>query len=196
MSGPRSCQGLTDLGREQATRLRERLCRSSQITLPVHIYASVVPRAIETAHILAEAFGEEQREIREECGLCSWLVPAPCDGMPVTEFQQNLAAPGGGVFRPFESVSETWAELSARTGRSLWSIAQRHCGETAVVVAHRETVVASLIAFGNLPLRPAFEVDVANASLTEWHTEEDPSAWPPACWTLARFNDNAHNEGL
>ena len=196
MAGPNRCQGLTDLGREQAARLRDRLLHSAPSLSPIHIYTSVVPRAIETAQILAEAFGKNQSEIRQDCNLCSWHIPAEQDGMPVTEFQQQFAVPGGGVFRPFESVSESWSELVGRTGHALWGIAQRHYGETILVVGHAETVAASLIAFGNLPLNISFDVHIANASLTEWLTDEETTAWPSVRWTLVRFNDSAHLELL
>jgi probable phosphoglycerate mutase len=114
--------------------------------------------------------------------------------MPVKEFQQRFAVPGGGVFRPFEAGNESWAELVGRAGRALWGIAQRHRAETAVVVTHTEVVNASLIVFGDLPLMPAFDVAVANTSITEWTTDGDPTDWPHARWTLVRFNDAAHLE--
>jgi 2,3-bisphosphoglycerate-dependent phosphoglycerate mutase len=190
--GPRSCRGLTEEGRQQALRLRDRLARDGSLTGRVHLYSSVVPRAVETAHLLSEAFGEESRTVRQDCGLCSWHLPAEADGMQTETFQREQAAPGGGLFRPFETGNETWAELVARVGRSLMSIAQRHFGETTLVVTHAEPVNASFIVFGQIPLMPGFEVTVSNVSLTEWTTADDPAAWPPARWTLVRFNDAAH----
>jgi 2,3-bisphosphoglycerate-dependent phosphoglycerate mutase len=192
--GPRSCKGLTETGRQQAARLRDRFASGSRWIPPLHIYTSVLPRAIETAHILAEAIGKTPDAVHQDCGLCSWHIPAEVDGMSVTEFQQQFAVPGGGVFRPFEAVSESWAEMVSRTGRALSGLAQKHQGETTLVVAHAEVVEISLIVFGSLPLARAFDVQVGNTSLTEWITDEDTFAWPPARWTLVRFNDTAHLE--
>jgi 2,3-bisphosphoglycerate-dependent phosphoglycerate mutase len=67
-------------------------------------------------------------------------------------------------------------------------------------VTHAEVVEASLITFGSLPLHRAFDVAVAPASVTEWATDDDPSAewpvqvspWPSVRWTLVRLNDAAH----
>ena len=190
--GTLSCRGLTELGRWQTEQLRDRLRRIS--CLPDHIYASVIPRAVETAQILAAGLGKSASEIRQNCDFCSWHIPAEVDGMTWKEHEQRFSVVGGGVFRPFQSVSESWSELVSRTGRGLWGIAQQHQGKTLLVVVHRETIVASLTAFGNLPLRPDFEVNVSNASLTEWTTDEDTTAFPPVRWTLARFNDSAHLE--
>jgi broad specificity phosphatase PhoE len=190
--GRRSCKGLTETGRQQAARLRDRFARDPSLAAPIHLYTSVVPRAIETAHILAEAFGADGAH--QDCDLCSWHIPAECDGIPVREFQQRYAIPGGGVFRPFEAGNESWAELVGRVGRALWRIAQRHQGETTVVVAHTEVVNASLIVFGDLPLMLAFDGLVSNTSITEWITDDDTTVWPHARWTLVRFNDAAHLE--
>ena len=68
---------------------------------------------------------------------------------------------------------------------------------------YRESVEASLIAFGSLPLHRDFDVEIRNTSITEWVTEDDPAApWDPedqrrlpARWRLSRFNDCAHLEG-
>ena len=175
-------------------RLRDRLQRSAPSLAPDYIYASVLPRAVETAQILADGLGKDAVEARQDCDLCSWHIPAHADGMTWKEHGERFTIAGGGVFRPFQSVSESWSELVGRAGRGLWGIAQRHHGETTLIVAHRETIVASLIIFGNLPLTPSFDVGVANASLTEWTTEEDTMAWPAARWTLARLNDSGHLE--
>jgi probable phosphoglycerate mutase len=190
--GPLSCLGLTEKGRGQAACLRDRLAHDERFTSPVPLYASVVPRAVETANILAESLGAGEETVSRDCGLCSWHIPPEWDGLPWEEVNRRFAAPGGGVFRPFEAGAESWAGLVARVGRALYGIAQRHRDETALVVAHKETIQASLIALGALPLMLPFEGSVANASITEWTTEGDPYAWPSPRWTLVRFNDAAH----
>lgn len=188
--GPQSCKGLTETGRQQAARLRDRLAGDSSLTAPLPIYSSIVPRAIETAQIVAEAFAHAP--VQQDCGLCSWHIRPEWEGKTWAEVFQDYNVPGGGVFRPFQEGAESWAELVGRVGRALMGIAQRHRNETVLVVCHKESVEASLIVFGDLPLNRSFDAEVANASLTEWITEGDTLAWPPPRWTLVRFNDAAH----
>ena len=111
--------------------------------------------------------------------------------MSVQEFLREHAAADGGVFRPFQRGNESWAELVTRVSRSLVEIAVRHRGGTSVVVGHAETVAASFSGLGLLghyfPFEPA---NVGNAAVTEWVTEDDPGRFPPARWTLVRFNDS------
>jgi len=189
VGGPRGCRGLTDTGRRQAQALGKRLATDLR-PLPAAVYCSVLPRAVETAGIVASELGE--LDVIEDCGLCTWHTPAYADGMPVREFQQAHALAGGGVFRPSEEGNESWAELVARTGRAMEHISSRHAGATVVVVAHTEVVHSSLTVFGGAPLDPGFDVTIAPTSITEWTTEGDPDAWPRPRWTLVRHNDSAH----
>src|SRR4051794_29958771 len=54
--GPKGDKGLSDLGRQQARRLHDRLAATSEIKADVLI-ASSLPRARETAEIIAPALG-------------------------------------------------------------------------------------------------------------------------------------------
>ncbi len=49
IGGHRTCNGLSELGRQQARRLRERLAGTRELS-PDVLIASNFPRAIETAH--------------------------------------------------------------------------------------------------------------------------------------------------
>ncbi|GAB3938064.1 hypothetical protein GCM10027614_17420 [Micromonospora vulcania] len=93
------------------------------------------------------------------------------------------------MFRPFEKGNESWAELVVRVSRAIVEIAQRHQGSTIVLVGHSETVESGFHALAAQPLFRAFDMEVAPASITEWTTEDDTTRWPPARWTLRRFND-------
>jgi len=189
VGGPRGCRGLNDLGRSQAERLGQRLVRELK-DWPTVIYCSVIPRAIETAEILAATFGD--LDVVLDCGLCTYHTPAEADGKPWTEYSHESTVAGGGVFRPFQRGNESWSELVGRTGQTLEQIVARHVGETIVAVAHSETVQSAFIVFGGLPLSPGFEMVVMNTSITEWETKGNPDAWPRPCWVLVRFNDSAH----
>jgi probable phosphoglycerate mutase len=203
-AGPRACRGLTDLGLEQVRRLRKRLTASG--LAPDAVYSSTIRRAAQTAKILADAF--PPLSAAQECGLCGYHLDDSLDGLSWerirTEFQHRDEAgrPDGGVFVPFEEGNESWAEVVARVGRTLTCLAARHAGGTVIAVMHKESIEASLIAFGSLPLYRDFDVEVGRASITEWVTEENPAAHRdaerghgmPVRWRLARLNDAAHLE--
>jgi probable phosphoglycerate mutase len=198
VGGPKGDTGLTERGRAQAGQLRDRLARWPDLA-GAALYSSVLPRAVETATIIAPAFGATAPT--QHCGLCTYHFPATADGMPVDEFQRVLGRPGGGVYRPFEEGNESWAQLLARVGAALFEIAIANAGRTAVLAGHNETIQASLTALGELPIRRHFDVGFADTSITEWTTEGDPAgvgppAWALPRWTLVRLNDAAHLEGL
>ncbi|WP_018351120.1 histidine phosphatase family protein [Longispora albida] len=187
LGGPASCGGLTPLGHDQAAHLAARLASEAESWGEVAVYSSAIRRAAETAAPIAEWLGVAAEQ---DCGLCTWHVPEHADGMPVERFQREYAAEGGGVFRPFEHGNETWAELVTRVSAALVGIAARHRGSTVVVAGHAETVAASFGGLGLLGHYYPFELaNVRNAAITEWVTENDPAAFPPARWTLVRFND-------
>lgn len=189
VGGPKGDRGLTERGVWEAGRLRGRLA-----SLDVGaVYSSPLPRALQTAEIATR--GLSLPPVSPDPGLISWAVPEEADGMNTREFQTRYATPGG-VFHPFESVSESWASLVTRASHTLLTLARRHVGQTTLVFTHAEVVKASLVAFGNLPLLPPFEVEIGTSSITEWRTDADPAAWPPPflAWTLARLNDAGHLE--
>ncbi|MGY0230984.1 histidine phosphatase family protein [Longispora urticae] len=187
IGGPRACGGLTPLGHEQAAQLASRVEAQAAGWGPVAVYSSTLRRARETAAPIAGMLGVAAVA---DCGLCTWHTPAYADGMPVVELHRDHGLEGGGVFRPFERDNETWADLVTRVARALVDIAARHRGGTVVVVGHAETVAASFSGLGLLGHYYPFELaNVRNTAITEWVTEDDPARFPPARWTLVRFND-------
>ena len=111
----------------------------------------------------------------------------------------KLGLPGGGVYRPYQQGVEAWAQLLARVGAALYDIAIENAGGTAVLVVHSETIDASMVALGDLPIRQPFDRRLANTSITEWATDDDlvntgPPSWSFPRWTLVRLNDAAHLE--
>ena len=185
--GPHGCRGLTAPGREQAEKLGRRLAAELRDTPHASVYSSTLRRAIETAAVIAAAL---EVAPAQECGLCTWHVPDTADGQPKQLFQAEHALSGGGIYRPFEAGSETWAELVSRGSRAILDIADRHQNATVILVGHSETVEVSFHALGLLPLYRSFDLRVGLASVTEWVTDQDPTAWPPPQWTLTRFNDD------
>jgi broad specificity phosphatase PhoE len=175
-------------GHEQARRVAARLADELPPGEPVAVYSSVLRRAVETAQPIGAALGVEPIQ---DCGLCTWHSPSYADGMPTARFLADHGLDGGGVFRPFQEGNESWADLVVRNGKSIMDIVHRHRGGTVVLVGHTETVNSSFHALAAQPLYRAFDLLVAPASITEWVTDGDPTAIPPARWTLCRFSDAA-----
>jgi len=65
----------------------------------------VIPRAIETAEMLAVALGHT--DVIQDCGLCTWHTPPHADGKLWSEYRGENSVAGGGVFRPFEHGNES-----------------------------------------------------------------------------------------
>ena len=93
--GPIGCRGLTDRGRAQVAVLRDRLADTGELAGADALYASVLPRAVETAGLLAPALVADGRGGRAaprpvlECGLCE-LHPGEADGLGWGEFTERF----------------------------------------------------------------------------------------------------------
>ena len=197
--GPRGDRGITAAGRLEAEAVGRRLAVAPWARR-APIYASTLGRSIETAAIIASAFGRDAGEVEQHCGLCSYHMPPELDAKPTMELWGNQV-PGGGVYKAYEEGNESWIALLARAGAALFEIAQANAGGTALIVAHGEVVQASLVALGELPIRRHFEVPVKPTSITEWTTTDDLfdtgyPTWRFPRWSLVRLNDAAHLEGL
>jgi probable phosphoglycerate mutase len=74
---PRGCRGLTETGRAQAASVAHRLAEEAAAWGDVAVYASTLPRAIQTAEPIADLMGVP---LTTDCGLCTWHVPDHVDG--------------------------------------------------------------------------------------------------------------------
>jgi broad specificity phosphatase PhoE len=185
-SGHATCTGLSSLGRKQAAALYERLAATREFGEVAVLYTSILPRAKETAAIIAPAFGDVP--IRHDCDWCEVHI-GEAEGLSYSELQERFPARGDPAL-PFGRQipgCETWAEFYARVGGRLQRVAQDHRGETVVVVGHGGTIAASVVELGGLTLAHSreFNHETRNTAITEWRTDESG-------WRLARFNDAAH----
>jgi len=193
VGGLNGCSGLSDHGRRQATALRDRLAASGELAGADLLYASTLPRAVETAEILAPALGG--LAVRQDEDLCE-LHPGSADGITWEDFRAKYTWPGGwdtSFYRPMAPGAESWALFSARVGAVLTRLAADHAGRTVVVACHGGVIENSLRALGHLALSPPFLVRIDNTSITEW---ERPAGTGERRWTLVRFNDAAHLAAL
>ena len=186
LSGHDTCTGLSDLGRRQAEALRDRLLTTSELAEVSAVYTSILPRAIETAQIIAPALGE--REPVQECAFCE-IHNGEADGMSWDDFREKYPMFGHAAdpFRDRTPGGESWAEFHVRAGARLRRIVDDHPGELVVVVCHGGIIGASFVALGDTSIRYAASptLEATNTGLTEWR-------WAGKEWRLVRFNDAAH----
>lgn len=188
IGGPRTCEGLSELGIRQSERLRDRLLETGEIEATA-LYASQYPRARETATIIAPAF-ELPIEVDEGFGEHD---PGPeCDGLGFEEFVDRhgmpdwehdphaVSFPGG----------ETVAEFGHRVGEAFSRVVRRHSGGVVVIACHGGVVDRVLRLALRAPSTGAFELHTVNTSLTELISVA------PGRWRLLRYNDAAHLAGL
>jgi 2,3-bisphosphoglycerate-dependent phosphoglycerate mutase len=180
-----NCTGLSELGREQARALAERLFESGESAGVDRVYTSLSGRAIETCELLSKVL---PYGYRSECGWCE-SHPGEAEGLLWSDFEERYPRRAD-LPDPFERRipgGESWAEFFARAGERLKRVALDHSGERVVVVTHGGIVGASFVALGDLPIGKAFAFtsETRNTSLTEWsHNREG--------WRLVRYNDHAH----
>lgn len=188
IGGHRSCSGLSELGRRQADRLRERLATTLEFTADVLI-SSNFPRAIETAEAIAPAFGGLAIEIDPGFGEHD---PGPeIDGMTFEQYVERFGTPDWtdphvDVFPGGETVSA----FHGRIGAALASTLEVHRGKSIVVSCHGGVVDATFRHLLRTASTGSFELHTLNTSLTEF------ASVPSGEWRLKRYNDAAHLHGL
>jgi probable phosphoglycerate mutase len=186
IAGPTGCAGLTPYGRQQAEALREHLAASGQVRADV-LLASILPRAIETASVIAPGLGLEVSG--QDCDLCEFHT-GEADGVDWSDYNDRygsfdmeaepdrLFAPGG----------ESWNSFHERVSRTLERFARDHVGETVVAVCHAGVIIASMrLLLGIADPATSAHLRPTNTGLTEW--EHEPSE---DRWLLRYYNDAGH----
>ncbi|HEX8803900.1 MAG TPA: histidine phosphatase family protein, partial [Acidimicrobiales bacterium] len=188
VAGHAGCRGLSDLGRRQAEALRDRL--AVQRFRPDAVVTSLLPRAVETAEIVAEGLVDDPSAIPRDCDLCE-RHPGDADGWSWEE----LAARHGGVDpvrhpdRPPAPGGESGRAMRQRVVATVAQLSHRYPGRTVLVVTHAGVILHATLHL--LGLGPRwFAHDLANTSVTEWVRDGEGR------WLLGRFNDAAHLEAL
>lgn len=189
IGGPRTCSGLSELGRRQAERLATRLSETGELAGVAALYSSSYPRAIETAEVVASALGvpvDEDVRFGEH-------DPGPeCDGLRFDEFVERFGMPDwqGDPHAVTFPGGETLAAFHHRVGEALSEVGRRHAGGLVVVACHGGVVDAAFRSLLRLPQVGGFELHTLNTSLTEFARTRSGG------WRLARYNDAAHLAGL
>lgn len=186
VGGPKSCRGLTPRGARQAGVLRDRLLRTNEIGRPEMIWTSTLPRAIETAEIIAAGFtsarvqrsaGLDERDAGEADGLFWHEIPMRYG---------RSSTPGDEPHQPLAPGGESWIAFIDRAEEELMRLARDHSGSLTLIVAHGGIIDASLIRFLRLPEHGSqIRLHAEHTSITEWQ-------FTGKRWRLVRYNDAAH----
>jgi probable phosphoglycerate mutase len=188
IGGPRTCDGLSDLGMVQAERLRDRLLETGEIRADV-LYASGYPRAQDTAAVIAPALG---LPVTVDPGWGEHDPGPDSDGLTFDEFVARHGAPDweadidAVLFPSGETVRQFHQRIDAAVQRAVAA----HEGGTIVVVCHGGVVDAVMRTALQAPARGGFDLFTKNTSLTEFLVVR------PDRWRLERYNDSAHLAGL
>ena len=193
LGGHSGCSGLSELGREQVGRLRDRLTATGELGSVAALYASIMPRAIETAEILAPALGG--LEVRPECDFCEGH-PGEADGLSWEELDARYPVEDAWSATSRRAPGwETWVEMGDRVARALESLVARHAGETVVVACHGGVVVHAMLHYFGLDLADGGArawISPDNTSLTEFRFAPNPYVKATLPVQLVRYNDHAH----
>ena len=186
--GPLGCTGLSAHGRHQVERLRDRLARTGELADTTALYASTLPRAIETGETLNEAIGHPELVADER--VCE-LHPGEADNMTFVDYTSTYFAEGSGRWQDDPSVptapgGESWTGFLDRVEAALTDLTDRHAGGTVVIACHGGVVDASMLRFLKMDEQyRAARFITENSSMTEWTRRGDR-------WRLVRYNDAAH----
>ena len=176
--------------------LRERLQSTGELAEASALYASLMPRAVETAEILSPALGG--LEVRSECHFCEGH-PGEADGLTWAELDDRYPSVAEWSADSRRAPGwETWREMAERVTGALVTLVARHPGETVVVACHGGVVVHSMLHFlslGEATTAQRAWISPDNTSLTEWRFAPNPYVKGTLPVELVRFNDFAHLSG-
>jgi probable phosphoglycerate mutase len=190
--GQIGCEGLTDRGRAQIEQLRDRLLQTGELQSTDVLYASTLPRAVETAELVAPSLlgtAADPLRVVTECGLCE-LHPGEADGLSWPEFTEKFGTldwdndPG----QPIAPGGESWTGFVNRVAETLDRLSAAHPGALIVVACHAGVIEASLLS--KLPVDGGLagarlKLRTEHGSLTTWEIDDGR-------WRLLGYNDVAH----
>lgn len=191
VGGPTGCNGLSPLGRRQVEALRERW--AAHPPAADVLLASTLPRARETAEILAPAL---DLPVKTDADLQE-MQPGEADGSTWDDYTDRYGVDvTAHPYAPLSPGGESLAAFLLRVGTTLHRLVRDHSGETLVIACHGGIIDGSLSIFLGLPTQQvsSFTLRTVNSSITEWVATGDSDR--RLRWHLVRYNDAAHLEGL
>ena len=188
IAGPNGCRGLSANGRVQAAALRDRLRDTGELR-PDVVLMSTLPRAIETATIVCDAFADGVERIAD-CDYCE-LHPGVCDGMPWDDYEAHYG-PLGDPDRVLSPGGESSRTFDARVRTAMTTLIETYRGRSVLVFTHGGFIAAAtyfLLGAPGLADREHrnFRLHPLNTSITEFSSTD-----PDEQWSFDRYNDVAH----
>lgn len=184
--------GLSPLGVTQAKRLRDRLAARSELT-PYVLISSTVPRARQTAEIIAPALGVP---IVFDDEIQQWRTN-DSDTSSYDEFLENyrLTAEAQRPFFQIAPGAESWVQFMLRACVALNRITHEYRGKTIVIVCDRDIIEASFIIFFGLSTLypPLVDIDPDPTSIMHWELTLYEGFRDR--WLLKSYNDVMHLSG-
>lgn len=192
LAGVKCCTGLSDLGVQQAERLRDRYALGNEAPIDA-FWSSPVLRARQTAEIMAKAIGMQpvlDPEFEEH-------RPGDAEGLTFDDVIARFGEPprAGSMHTRYVQGWETSAEFHYRISGAMHRLVEQHVGRTVLLACHGGVIDVAFRSFLQLPARGEFDLWTLNTSLTEFTADHGPDE-PPRRWRLARYNDHAHLAGL
>jgi probable phosphoglycerate mutase len=187
VGGPRTCTGLTDLGRRQMTLTAARLVSEHEANPFTHVYSGPRRRLIESGRILTDTLDLPLIISNTLDG----PVHGDADGKPWHEVKTAFrGGPHAHPDQPWAPGSDTWNGYLKLASEVLADLIRNHQGARVLFAAHGETVLATHTLL--LDLRPglmtSFAVD--HASITHWQLHRN--RFDDERWMLLHHNDTAH----
>ena len=184
VGGPKGCRGLTETGRAQASTLAARLVRSGELRDVTALYTSILPRAIETASIIAPGLASGLRAT-EDCGLCE-LHPGDADGLTWSAMVEQFDTPDWDADprAPFAPGGESLAGFFERCVSTFERIATSHVGERVVLVVHGGVIEQLMKVITRSEPGERLGLVTVHCSITEVEFDGDRRR-------LLRYNDRA-----
>jgi 2,3-bisphosphoglycerate-dependent phosphoglycerate mutase len=195
LSGHDTCKGLSARGRRQVEALRDRLAATGELSGAAALYASILPRAIETARILAPAVGDP--EVRTDCGFCEAHV-GEAEGRSYAEVQDVWTVDDWDADHRPVAGWETWREMGVRVTQAIDETVARHPGELVVIACHGGVIAQAMQRWLGLDPKDLSQrawFAPVNSSLTEFRGAASPWRGNGLAVELVRFNDHAHLAG-
>jgi len=193
VSGHATCRGLSDLGRRQAQALHDRLAATGEIQADV-LLTSILPRAVETASIIAPAIGGHEPE--QDCELCEIHVGEDAEGLTWEQFSEKYPSD---TWDPNVSTTpggESWYGFGERVLRAIEKHTSAYADKTIVAAVHGGIIEQTLYRLLGLDAAKNQVGHVVNTSITELWLRENPFRPAGPRWELVRYNDHAHVVGL
>lgn len=190
IGGPLTCSGLSDLGRLQAQRLRDRVA-AEEFPKIDELWASTMSRARETAEVINEAL---RLELQIELDFEEFR-PGDADGMSFADYIERYGAIDQ-MAEPYQELApggESRATFFARVGKAFDDFVAPRAGKTLMVVCHGGVVDVVFRRLLGIYSEAPFQLWTTNTSVTEFITT---SHGPPRRWRLGRYNDASHLHGL